>query len=55
MNERDTIRLTDKEYDKYLGRGQWEYHIRMEKAMEDEYEYPKWMFMLDEYYRGLKE
>jgi hypothetical protein len=31
-----TIRLTDKEYDRYVKKGQSEYFIRMKKAIEDE-------------------
>ena len=46
-----TIKLTEKEYDRYVKKGQSEYRIRMKKAIEDE-EYLKWMFMLGEYYRG---
>jgi hypothetical protein len=46
-----TIKLTDKEYQQYVRKGQSEYRIRMKKAIEDE-EYVKWMFMLGEYYRG---
>ncbi|HEV2876176.1 MAG TPA: hypothetical protein VGW09_02755 [Nitrososphaeraceae archaeon] len=49
-----TIRLTDKEYDEYVKKGQSEYRIRMKKDMEDE-EYVKWMFMLGEYYRGQRD
>jgi hypothetical protein len=40
-----TIKLTDKEYDQYVTKGQSEYRISMKKAIEDE-EYVKWMFML---------
>jgi hypothetical protein len=46
-----TIKLTDKEYQQYVRKGQSEYRIRMKKAIEDE-DYVKWMFMLGEYYRG---
>jgi hypothetical protein len=46
-----TIKLTDKEYDQYIKKGQSEYRTRMKKAIEDE-DYVKWMFMLGEYYRG---
>ena len=46
-----TIKLTDKEYEQYVRKGQSEYRIRMKKAIEDE-EYVRWMFMLGEYYRG---
>ena len=45
------IKLTDKEYEQYVKKGQSEYLTRMKKAIEDE-EYVKWMFMLGEYYRG---
>ena len=45
-----TIRLTDKEYDEYVRKGQSDC-LRMKKGIEDE-EYVKWMFMLGEYYRG---
>jgi hypothetical protein len=46
-----TIKLTDKEYNQYIKKGQSEYRIRMKKTIEDE-EYVRWMFMLGEYYRG---
>ena len=46
-----TFKLTDKEYQQYVRKGQSEYRIRMKKAIEDE-DYVKWMFMLGEYYRG---
>ena len=49
-----TIRLTDKEYNQYVKKGQSEYRIRMKREMEDE-EYVKWMFMLGEYYRGKRD
>ena len=49
-----TIRLTDKEYNQYVKKGQSEYRIRMKREMEDE-EYAKWMFMLGEYYRGKRD
>ena len=49
-----TIRLTDKEYDQYIKKGQSEYRMRMKKAIEDE-DYVKWMFMLGEYYRGQRD
>jgi hypothetical protein len=48
-----TIKLTDKEYDQYVKRGQSDYRIRMKKAIEDE-DYVKWMFLLGEYYREQK-
>jgi hypothetical protein len=48
------MRLTDKEYDGYVRKGQSEYRMRMKKAIEDE-EYVKWMFMLGKYYRGPKD
>jgi hypothetical protein len=38
-----TIRLTDKEYDEYVKKGQSEYRIRMKIAIEDE-EYTKWIY-----------
>ena len=31
-----TIKLTDKEYQQYVRKGQSEYRIRMKKAIEDE-------------------
>ena len=46
-----TIKLTDKEYQQYVRKGQSEYRIRMKKAIEDE-EYVKWMSMVGDYYRG---
>jgi hypothetical protein len=46
-----TIRLTDKEYDQYIKKGQSEYRMRMKKAIEDE-DYVMWMFKFGEYYRG---
>ncbi|MDQ3837721.1 MAG: hypothetical protein M3297_00460 [Thermoproteota archaeon] len=46
-----TIKLTEKEYDRYVKKGQSEYYTRMKKAIEDE-EYVKWKFILGEYYRG---
>jgi hypothetical protein len=49
-----TIRLTDKEYDQYIKKGQSEYRMRMKKAIEDE-DYVKWMFVLGEYYRGQRD
>lgn len=42
------IRLTDKEYNQYIKKGQSKYRIRMKKEMEDE-EYVKWIFMLGGY------
>ena len=49
-----TTRLTDKEYDEYLKKGQSEYRLRMKKDTEDE-DYVKWMFMLGEHYRGQRD
>jgi hypothetical protein len=49
-----TIKLTEKEYDRYVKKGQSEYYTRMKKTIEDE-EYVKWMFMLGEYYRGQRD
>jgi hypothetical protein len=49
-----TIRLTDKEYDEYVKKGQSEYRVGMKKDMGDE-EYVKWMFMLGKYYRGQRD
>ncbi|MDQ3840131.1 MAG: hypothetical protein M3297_12785 [Thermoproteota archaeon] len=48
------MKLTEKEYDRYVKRGQSEYSTRMKKAIEDE-EYVKWMLMLVEYYRGRRD
>lgn len=45
-----TIRLTDEEYEEYVMKGQSEYRMRMNKAIEDE-EYVKWMFMLGEFHK----
>jgi hypothetical protein len=45
-----TIRLTDKEYEEYVMKGQ-EYRMRTKKAIEDG-EYVKWMFMLGEHHKG---
>jgi hypothetical protein len=49
-----TIKLTEKEYDRYVKKGQSDYNIRMKKTIQDD-EYVKWMFMLGEYYRGQKD
>lgn len=49
-----TIRLTDKEYDQYIKKGQSEYRMRMKKGIEDE-DYVMWMFKLGEYYRGQRD
>jgi hypothetical protein len=46
-----TIRLTDKEYEEYVMKGQSEYHMRTKKAIEDG-EYVKWMLMLGEHHKG---
>jgi hypothetical protein len=56
------IRLTDKEYDEYVKKGQSEYvkkgqseyRVRVKKDIVDE-AYVKWMFMLGEYYRCLRD
>jgi hypothetical protein len=50
MNE-ITIRLTDKEYEEYVMKGQLEYRMRTKKAIEAE-EYVKWVFMLGEHHKG---
>jgi len=49
-----TIRLTDKEYDEYVRKGQSEYCLLMKKAIEEE-EYVKWMFILGEFHKGQRD
>jgi hypothetical protein len=45
------LRLSDKEYDEYVLRGQSIYSKRMKKMITDE-EYARWVFLLGEYFKG---
>jgi hypothetical protein len=45
------LRLSDKEYDDYVLRGQSIYSKRMKKRITDE-EYARWVFLLGEYFKG---
>lgn len=45
------IRLSDKEYNEYIKKGELMYSKRMKRKITDA-EYARWVFLLGEYYKG---
>jgi hypothetical protein len=45
------IRLSDKEYNEYIKKGELMYSKRMRRKITDA-EYARWVFLLGEYYKG---
>jgi hypothetical protein len=45
------IRLSDKEYNEYIKKGELMYSKRMRRKITDT-EYARWVFLLGEYYKG---